>query len=302
MAGGEASGEENSLSIRSMADRSRRRWMNEEAEQEGRTLSHRVEAFLQRLFRDPRYLLIGKVERFGRDFIAFIEGTTILSSTGEVKGQALLNEEYALRGRPDGQFPFGEESLLDYYLASRGTDPVTLDDGDFAALRDESWQYYVRRNFAFQMGDFGQAREDAEHNLGIWDLIEQSDLSESTKWSYLRWWPWIERDRALAQALLNLEQGNTEHAAAELYRVERAIEQFGERHAGRYAQEEGEDESLCGQLCQHVSGLVELLREEQRLPVALEEELDKASERGDAEEVERLRLEMIRRTVEEGEG
>jgi hypothetical protein len=295
-------GEENSLSIRSMADRPWRRRMNDEAEQEGRTLSRKVEGLLQRLFRDPRYLLIGKVERFGRDFIAFIEGTTLLSATGEVKGQALLNEEYALRGRPDGQFPFGEASLLDYYLSSRGTDPVALDEGDFAALRDESWQYYVRRNFAFQMGDFGQAREDAEHNLGIWTLIEQSDLDEGIKWSYLRWWPWIERDRALAQALLDLEHGDIEHAAAELYRVEGAIEQFGERHADNYAQEEGEDESLSGQMRQHVSAFVELLREEQRLPVALEEELDRAAERGDAEEVERLRLEMIRRTVEDGEG
>ncbi len=276
--------------------------MTDEAEPEGRKLSPRVEAFLQRLYRDPRYLLIGKVERFGRQFIAFVEGCTMLSATGEVKGQALLNDEYGMHGRPDGQFPYGEQSLLDYHLSSLssgGAEATSLDEDDFTALRDESWQYYVRRNFLFQLGDFVGAREDAEHNLGIWNLVDRSELTEPAKWTYLRWWPWLERDRAVAQALWDLKHGEPEHAATELYRAQRTIEQFGERHAARYAQEEGE--SLCAQMCQHIGALVELLREEQGLPVSLEQELDEASQRGDADEAERLRLEMIRRTVEEGE-
>ena len=65
--------------------------------------------------------------------------------------------------------------------------------------------------------------------------------------------------------------------------------------------EEGDGASLCAQMRQHVVALVEVLRQDQRLPVSLEEQLDEAAERGDAEEVERLRLEMIRQTVDEGE-
>ena len=269
--------------------------------QEGQELPPRVQTFMQRLYRDPRYLLIGKVDRFGRELIAFIEGCTILSATGEARGQALINNEYCSTGRPDGQRPYGRESLLDYHLSSPRGEEAALDEEDLTALRDESWQYYVRRNFAFLLEDFAQARDDAEHNLGIWNLIEQSKVSDAAKWSYGKWWPWIERDRAVAQALWNLQEGETEHAATELYRAERSIDQFGERHAEQYSQEEGGGESLCAQMRQHIGTLVELLREEQQLPISLEEKLDEASARGDVEEVERVRAEMIRRAVAEDE-
>jgi len=264
-------------------------------------LPPRIEAFLQRLYRDPRYLVIGKAERFGRELIAFVEGCTILSATGEVRGQALLNCEYERRSRPDGQRPYGEDSLLDHYLSPRGAPKLPLGEEELAELREESWQYYVRRNFAFLLKDFSQAREDAEHNLGIWNLVEQSDASEAEKWSYLKWWPWIERDRAIAQALWHLQHGQAEDAATELYRAQRSIEQFGERYAAEYAQEEPQGRSLCAHMRQHIASLVEVLREEGELPVSLEERLDLASARGDVEEVERLREEMIQRATEESE-
>lgn len=264
-------------------------------------LSPAVQAFLQRLYRDPRYLLIGKVERFGRQRIAFVEGCSLVSATGEVRGQALLNDEFELRGRPDGERPYDAESLLDHLRALSAGPEETVGQEELTALRDESWQYYVRRNFAFLLEDFEQARDDAEHNLGIANLIADSQLAEADKWSYLKWWPWIERDRAIAQALLDLEQGAAEHAATELYRAQRSIEQFGQRHAEEYGQEEGDTRSMCPHLQQHIGALVELLRKEERLPVSLEEQLDEATDRDDQEEVERLRSEMIRRAMGEGE-
>jgi len=262
-------------------------------------LSPRTQGFIQRLCRDPRYLLIGRTERFGRELIAFVEGCTIISNTGEVRGQALINSEYELRGRPDGERPHEEESLVDYHLSARGQESMPLGDDDLALLREESWQYYVRRNFAFLLEEYGQARDDAEHNLAIWNLVEQSEASEEAKWTYLRWWPWIERDRAMAQALWSLRQGQAEDAATELYRAQRSIEQYGERYGAYYAREEGEGKSLYVQMRQHIASLVEILQEEEGLPVSMEEQLDEAAARGDEEEVERLRKEMIRRAVGE---
>jgi hypothetical protein len=255
--------------------------------------SARSQSFLQRLFRDPRYLLIGRIERFGRELIAFVEGCTIISSTGDVRGQVLINSEFELRGRPDGERPFQYESLAAYYL-SRG-EPIGEDD--LAALQEESWQYYVRRNFAFLLEEFAQARDDSEHNLSIWNIFDQADANEDARWSYLRWWPWIERDRAIAQALLNLRDGQLQEAATELYRAQRSIEQFGQRHTDRYTREEEEDKSLCGQMVQHIATLTEILREDKNLPVSMEEQLEQAAARGDSEEVERLRKEMILRAM-----
>jgi hypothetical protein len=262
-------------------------------------LSDRAQGFIQRLYRDPRYLLIGKMERFGRELIAFVEGCTMISATGEVRGQALVNAEHEMHGRPDGERPYQEDSLVEYYLSPAGKARMPLGDDDFVALREESWQYYVRRNFAFLLGDFAQARDDAEHNLAIWNLIEQSDASDEAKWSYLRWWPWIERDRAVAEALLGIEHGQREEAATELYRAQRAVAQYGERYAERYAEEEEDGKSLSSQMDRHIASLIEILKEDDSLPVSTEEQLDEALARGDEEEVERLRREMIQRAMGE---
>ena len=259
-----------------------------------------LDVFVQRLFRDPRYMLIGKTERFGRDLMSFVEGCTVLSATGDVRGQLLLNSEFELRGRPDGERPYGKDSLLDMHLEAR-QQQVSLSEEEFAALRDESWLYYIRRNFGFLLGEYALARDDAEHNLGIWDLVERSDAEEQLKWSYLKWWPWMERDRAVAQALWHVEQKELQQAATELYQAQRNIEQFGNRHEEEYAQEEGEGSALASHMAQHVRALVEILRRDHKLPLSLEERLDLAEEKGDSEEVERLRGEMIRRAMEEGE-
>jgi hypothetical protein len=274
---------------------------DEPEEQSAETLPPSVSAFLQRLYRDPRYLLIDKVERFGRERIAFIEACTIISTTGEVRGQALLTREYERTGRPDGEHPYGEESLVDFHLRARPGESLALSEDELAALREESWQYYVRRCFDFLLGDYYQAREDAEHNLGIWNLIARCNASEASKWSYLKWWPWIERDRAVAQALWDLEHDLPEHAATELYRCQRSIEQFGQEQAAQYAADEGDNQQLPTHMRQHVAALLELLRRDKDLLISLEERFDQASARGDQAEMDRLRAEMIRRAVDEGE-
>jgi len=260
-----------------------------------------LRALLMRLYRDPRYLLIGTVERHGREQLSFIESCSVFSAAGEMRGQLLLNQEYERRGRPDGERPYGRESLLDYYLSLAAAGDRQLEEEEVTALREESWQYYVRRNFAFQLRDYAQARDDAEHNLGIWNLVEQSSASEEEKWSYLKWWPWIERDRAVAQALLDLQDGEREQAAAELYRADRSIRQFGARCAEHYQREEGDNQTICSAMQQHLQALIELLRQEEGLPVSLEERLDQADARGDEGEVQRLRAEMIRRAMPEPE-
>jgi hypothetical protein len=261
-----------------------------------------LRAFFQRLYRDPRYVLLDKVERFGRERFAFMETSTLLSPTGEVRGQAHLSQEFMRNGRPDGERPYGEDSVFDSLSRTRSGDVVELSDEDLVALRDESWQYYVRRNFCFLLEDHYQAREDAEHNLGICDLISRSGVGDAAKWSYVRWWPWIERDRAIAQAMLDLDRGEAQEAATGLYRAQRAIEQFGEKHTGQYADEEGGSEDLCTHMRQHIGILVDLLRRDSGLPVSLEEQFDHAAAEGNRAEMDRIRGEMIRRAVDVGEG
>jgi hypothetical protein len=99
----------------------------------------------------------------------------------------------------------------------------------------------------------------------------------------------------------DLAQGEAEEAATGLYRAQRAIEQFGEKHVGQYAEEEGGNDDLCTHMRQHISILVDLLRREKDLPVSLEEQFDQAAAEGNRSEMDRIRGEMIRRAVDVGD-
>lgn len=82
-------------------------------------------------------------------------------------------------GRPDGTTPYGHSSLLEYYrelLAyhqrKQGSDTgFSLTPPDCAELRRESLQYYHRRICFLKLQYFGRAARDAEHNLGVLDLL-----------------------------------------------------------------------------------------------------------------------------------
>ena len=256
-------------------------------------MNEKVRQLVEELFTDPRYLLRGEAERFEDKRLAFSEVCPLLSATGEPIGQLLLSREYGRRGRPDGERPHEQESLLDFYhdQLDQGHLPALTKEAA-GALREESWQYYIRRNFYFQLGEYDNARADAEHNLGLLDLLQTYAADEADKWSMARWWPWIERDRAIAAALAALEQEDLLTTASELYRAEKSIREFGEQHAERYAQEDGD--KLAPAMISHIARIAELLREEEGLPEAPEERLERAVEAGDAEEIERLRREMER--------
>lgn len=83
-------------------------------------------------------------------------------------------------GRPDGQEPYGCESLLEYYRGQaeeyrRRTgwyEGYELNPDECAALRQESLQYYHRRIALMALQDYEAAIEDADHNLEILDLLK----------------------------------------------------------------------------------------------------------------------------------
>ena len=96
----------------------------------------------------------------------------------------------------------------------------------------------------------------------------------------------------------DIEHGNTEPAATELYRTQRSIKQFEERQADRYTQSDADQPSMCSEMLEHLAALVDILAQEADLPTSLEEQLDAALAAGNEHDVERLREEMIRRAME----
>ena len=95
--------------------------------------------------------------------------------------QPLGIEQYELDGRPDGDVPFGKESILDEvndrlsaYLHRHGNDAgFKIDRDDFALLQNEGVLYYYRYYILFQIGDYERTSMDTDHNLKICEIVER---------------------------------------------------------------------------------------------------------------------------------
>ena len=146
-----------------------------------------------------------------------------------------------IAGRPDGEEPYGEESLLDHYLsileehrAKYDTDEgFKLDKSDSIALSSESMQYYHRRISWLAIGEYESAIKDAEHNLQIMDLKRDYAEEEEERLSSEQYRPFVLMQRTQAYGLLYLQRKDYEGALAQIERGISAIESFfHRRHRG----------------------------------------------------------------------
>jgi len=139
-----------------------------------------------------------------------------------------------VEGRPDGAKPFGESSLLAYYLkklarhmAEHGTDEgFHLDEEECSALRREMIQYYHRRISLLELREYEGAARDAEHNLRIMDLIKSYALREEDRRASDDFRPFVIMHLTQARASLLLQRGDYEGALEEIEDGIRRIEDF----------------------------------------------------------------------------
>ena len=142
--------------------------------------------------------------------------------------QPLGIEQYELDGRPDGDTPFGKESMLDETterLASHrhrhGNDAgFKIGHDEFALLQNEGVLYYYRYYILFQIGDYERTSMDTNHNLKICEIVERY-AHQDDKNDILQFRPYILRMNATARAMVLLGEGQNPQAYAIL---ERAIE------------------------------------------------------------------------------
>jgi len=91
-----------------------------------------------------------------------------------------------ISGRPDGQRPFGCESLVDYQESRlrKHTEAQGVDDGflltadECRELRNEAHLYYQRYIALFVLGEFAGVVRDTAHNLRMLALCERYAESE----------------------------------------------------------------------------------------------------------------------------
>ncbi|MCO5045076.1 MAG: UvrB/UvrC motif-containing protein [Kiritimatiellae bacterium] len=108
-------------------------------------------------------------------------------------------------GRPDGQRPFGRESLLVHYLQREedeglDMDAFTIDAAGCAELQQESAQYYYRYISLYALRDLDGVVEDTDHNLELLELVSRHVEDDELAWQFMQFYPYIRMMNARATA------------------------------------------------------------------------------------------------------
>jgi hypothetical protein len=144
-------------------------------------------------------------------------------------------------GRPDGQRPFGFDSLLEYYEdrldsseatppAGAGAEDAPPDEGkprfslspeDCEELRSEAVQYYHRYMAFLVLEDYEGVIRDTTRNIRVLDLCAQHAETEADRAALEQFRPYITMMRARAMASQALKDNEPKAA---LYAIDEGLE------------------------------------------------------------------------------
>ena len=198
-----------------------------------------------------------------------------------------------LSGRPDGERPFGRESLLEHHEAMAGDlrDPADyrLDSEACAGLMREGVQYYHRYLAAFHLRRFDLVARDTARNLRLFAFAVKHAIDRRDKVEFDQYRPYVTMMRARA---LSAEALDREDHPAALRALDEGIEGI-RAFLADYEQEE--DQIRCRELAK----LIRLRREvELTRPVGpaerLEQQLELAVTLENYEEAARIRDQISR--------
>lgn len=141
--------------------------------------------------------------------------------------------QLAYQGRPDGERPHGEDSLLDWqlkrlqaHIAANGSpEGFRISGRDCDALRDEGIQYYHRYVALFALDDYEGVVRDTRRNLRLFDLCRDFGASQADRTVLEQHRPFVTMMRARAEAALALR---VQSAPAALAAVDRALAELRE--------------------------------------------------------------------------
>lgn len=123
-------------------------------------------------------------------------------------------------GRPDGERPYGYESLLEYHLA-RLEEHQRLygsDEGFFLTSEEcqelirEAYQYYHRYLSLFHLEDFARAARDTARNLRVFDLLKRYAQTEEDRYALEVYRPYVIMMNTKSRAALRLREGDFQGA------------------------------------------------------------------------------------------
>jgi len=216
--------------------------------------------------------------------------------------------QWEFEGRPDGATPHGFPSVLDFYRAHlksqerrSGSRSLRLGKAEIEEISEEITDYYQRRILFFRLGEYARAREDADHNVGLMDLIRDHAADPEVVAQHEKWRGFALMDRARADALALCQSG---HYAQAVQRVDQGIAEIEDW----FRRQERADVIPVSQELAALRELKLQLRETYNVPLSrkeliegLREEQAKAIADEDYERAARLRDEIAQFERDEGQ-
>ncbi|MGO8750013.1 MAG: UvrB/UvrC motif-containing protein [Thermoguttaceae bacterium] len=136
-------------------------------------------------------------------------------------------------GRPDGARPMGQQSWLDFYIATQreqeaaNPDAVSfqLNDEDCVRLWREGVQYYHRYLSFWHLGRYDLCARDTARNLRLFEFVRTYAQGDRNKLQFDQWRPYVVMMHARAVATPMIDQGRFSEA---LRTIDSAIENLRE--------------------------------------------------------------------------
>ncbi len=209
-----------------------------------------------------------------------------LSADGRVKLQMRIDLgvlQMETEGRPDGQRPYGCESMLDYYtrLLARhrrttGQDEgFTLDEQACELLRAEALQYYYRYLCEFVLEEFENVQRDTARNLRAMDFMASYAQEESDQSSMESYRPYIVMMNTRARANMAMQEHRPKQARRiireALHSLREHYEQMGQEDVYRASPEVGTLQALLKDVRREIP-MTPLERLRRQLAKAVKEE------------------------------
>jgi hypothetical protein len=162
-----------------------------------------------------------------------------------------------VEGRPDGQRPFGYDSLLEYHetrldeaepgAAGEGQPKFSLTADECEELRAEAVQYYHRYMALLVLEDYEGVIRDTTRNLRVLDLCAQHAETESDRAALEQFRPYITMMRARAMASQALKDNEPKAALHAIDEGLDALKQyFAENDEPDLFEQSGEVQMLRG--------------------------------------------------------
>jgi hypothetical protein len=163
-----------------------------------------------------------------------VKARKILGMDGREKIQLRIDLgliQMEMDGRPDGQRPFGFESLLQYHQSrlraaeSEGSQ-YELNEAELVALQQEGVQYYNRYVSLFQLRDYQNVVRDTERNLDLFNFVSKHAQEDESKWAFEQFRPYVMMMNTRAHASLEIQGGNVGKAIRLIEEGKQRIEKY----------------------------------------------------------------------------